>query len=52
MRKFYILQQKSAVSAIGQICTMVCQRKSRSKSHLLKTFYQLHAAGKTLSCLD
>jgi len=28
MRKFYILlQQKSAVSTIGQICTTVCWRK-------------------------
>ena len=52
MRKFYILQQKSAVCTIGQICTTVCRRKSRNKSHLFKTFYQLHAAGKTLSCLD
>ena len=49
---FIILQQKPAVSTIGQICTTVCQRKFRNKSHLLKTFYQLHAAGKTWSCLD
>jgi len=52
MRKFYILQQKSAVSTIGQSCTTVCLRKSRNKSHLFKTFYHLHAAGKTLSCPD
>jgi len=29
-----------------------CRRKSRNKSHLFKTFNQLHAAGKTLSYLD
>ena len=52
MRKFYILQQKSAVSTIGQICTTACRRKSCNKSHLFKTFHQFHEAGKTLSCLD
>jgi len=53
MRKFYILQQKSAVFYHRtNLCTTVCRRKSRNKSHLFKTLYHLHAAGKTLSCMD
>jgi len=52
MRKSYILQQKSAVYHRTNLCTTVSRRKSRSKSHLFKTFYQLHAAGKILSFLD
>jgi len=34
------------------LSTTVCRRKSRSKPHLFKTFYQLHEAGKTFSCLN
>ena len=47
----YLTTKISSIYHQTNLCTTAFRHKSRGKSHLFKTFYQIHTAGKTLSCL-